>query len=676
MGAFAIFIRLVWLQVFISGDLTKIADDQHHAKLTIEPRRGTIFDRNGRPLTTDLGDFVTLGVNPSRVVKRQELAKDLARETGRPAAYFLSRLNRKAQFVILARKVSPQIADRLDQKGWNLVRQPDTKRFYPHQNLAGQLIGFTDIDQNGISGIELACDPLLRGEPGWRVVQLDVQGRPHLDNSLPAKSPIDGMDIALTIDLALQTIVEEELLPALKETNSESATALILDVRTGEILAMASVPGFNPNEPDELPSKNQKVRAVVDLFEPGSTFKLIGSAYLLEKGLAKPSTRVDVSAGKIKVANHVINDAHNHGVIDFREVVSLSSNVGMIKLTSDIAPQALYDMIVNFGFLNKTHLEINGEVAGILPKPKDWSGTTKANLVIGQGIAVTALQMAAAYGAIANDGILMQPTMLKGRYAVDGTLVEEPPMPVRRVVSAATARTLTSFFVDVVEKGTALRAKIEGVKIAGKTGTAQKIKPEGGYFKDRFISSFVGYMPADNPQYLIEVVLDDPRGISHQGGQVAAPVFRTIAERMIGLYPELRNTGTKKGKTLANSDYVSVPDLRKRTLEQAKTTLAKTGLALRSHGTGDYVLDQNPAVGTAVKKGDAVDLTLGPVKSGRGGQVVVPFLTGLSLREALRKGSAAGFNVQIKGSGRVVRQTPESGARAAVGDALTLVAEG
>ncbi len=681
-GACAVFFRLVWLQVVVSDDLAQIADDQHHAKMVIEPRRGTIFDRNGRPLTTDLGDFVTLGVNPSRVLKRKELASDLARETGRQPSYYLSRLNRKAQFIILDRKVSLQSADKLDRKGWNLVRQPDTKRYYPHHQVAGQIVGFTDIDQNGLSGIELSCDPILRGEPGWRVVQLDVQGRPHLDGSLPAKAAIDGVDVALTIDLAIQTITEEELAAALTESKSETASAVVLDVETGEILAMATVPCYDPNEPAESPPERQKVRSVVDLFEPGSTFKLIGSALLLERGWAKPATRVDVSAGKITVANHVISDAHNlcdahnRGLIDFRQVVSLSSNVGMIKLTQNIAPQELYDMVARFGFLVKTDVELEGEASGILPKPKKWNGLTKANLVIGQGIAVTGLQMALAYGAVANDGVLMQPTLLKGRYAVDGTLVEEPPLPVRRVISSETAHTLTSFFIDVVDKGTAMRAKIEGVKAAGKTGTAQKIKPEGGYYKDRFVSSFIGYIPADSPKFLIEVVLDDPKGDSHQGGQVAAPVFRNIADRIIGLNPELRSIGKRPDKAKALRDYVVVPEVRDASLERALTVLTKLGLAAGKHGSGDFVVDQSPAGGVQAKKGEIIELTLGPGRRSGGNQVVVPFLTGLSLREALRKGSAAGLNVQFKGSGRVVRQAPASGARAAVGDVLILTLEG
>ncbi len=664
------------MQVVISNDLTKIADDQHHAKIPNEPRRGTIFDRNGRPFTTDLGDFVTLGVNPSRVLKRKELAADLARETGRKPAYYMSRLEKDAQFVILDRKISLQSADKLDRKGWSLTRQPDTKRFYPHHQIASQIIGFTDIDQNGLSGIELSCDPLLKGEAGWRVVQLDVRGRSHLDGSLPSKPAIDGMNIALTIDLAIQTIVEEELGVALKETKSETVSAIVMHVATGEILAMATVPGFDPNEPEDSPSSCQKVRSVNDLFEPGSTFKLVGSALLLERGWAKPSTMVDASAGKIVVANHVINDAHKHGVISFRETIAQSSNVGMIKLTQNIAPQDIYDMVTRFGFLAKTDVEIEGEASGLLPKPKNWSGTTKANLVIGHGVAVTGLQMAMAYAAIANDGLLMQPTMLKGRYAVDGTLVEEPPLPIRQVVSKETARTLTSFFFDVVEKGTAQRAKIDGVKIAGKTGTAQKIKPEGGYYKDRFASSFIGYFPADNPQILIEVVLDDPRGVNHQGGQVAAPVFRNIAERVIGLNPELRGYSRKPGKAIKGVNYVAVPELRNKPLEQALALLKKSGLAVGKHGTGDMILHQSPASGSKVIEGEVVELTLGPARRERSNQIVVPYLTGLSLREALRKGSEAGLIVQIKGSGRIVRQAPASGARAAVGDILTLIAEG
>jgi len=673
-GAVAVFIRLVMLQIVMSRDLTKTAEGQYYTRMEIEPRRGAIFDRNGRPLTTDLGDYVTLGVNPKRVIKPVDLARDISRLTGRPAEYYLKRLKRDSEYVVLDRKVPPAVADKLEIKGWQLLRQHETRRTYPQHELAAQLIGFTDIDSKGISGVELACEPLLKGEKGWRTLQLDVRGKPHIDGSLPAKTPVDGVDVALTIDFAIQSIVEEELLPAISEEHAETASALVLDPRNGELLAISTVPGYDPNVPEKAPQERQKIRPVVDLFEPGSTFKAFGAAYLLEKGIAKPATRVDCSDGYVKIYNKKISDSKKHGVMTFEDVVAYSSNVGMIKLTQDISPDNLYKAIRLFGFAEKTGIELQGEVSGILPKVKQWSGLTQPNLVIGQGIGVTMLQMAMAYGAIANDGVLMTPTVIKGRYASDGTLIEEPPMEVRRVISKQTARTLTGFLTKVVEKGTATRAKIEGIAVAGKTGTAQKINTEhGGYYKDRFVSSFVGYFPAEEPRYLVMVLLDEPKGDLHQGGQVAAPIFKRISERIIGLNPELRTVGKKGKKSVANS-LVALPDLRNRPSDKAIASLKKLGFEVRTHGEGAVVCDQLPSPGVKGNKGDTVELTLGPAPRRGGGQIVVPYLTGLSLREAIAKASKLGLNVQFKGSGRVVQQLPNSGARAAQGDVLTLLA--
>lgn len=663
------------LQVVMSGDLKKKADDMHYTRMTMEPHRGTIFDRQGRPLTTDLGDYVALGVDPKRVLRPNDLAADLARIVGKTPQYYLARFRPDKDYIVLARKVPPELADKLEQRGWQLNRQPETERVYPHHELAAQVLGFCNVDNQGISGIELACEPLLKGEPGWRMVQRDVNGVKHLDDNLASKAAVDGKDIALTLDLATQSVVEEELRAALKESDAQSVSGLVVDPRTGEILAIASLPSFDPNQPEKAATEAQKVRPLTDVFEPGSVFKVFGASYLLEKGLARPSTRVDCSAGAIQVHNKLIRDSHNHGILSFADVVAYSSNVGMIKLTGNISPDDLYNEVKDFGFLAKTGVELKGEVSGLLPKPANWSGTTQANLVIGQGIAVSMLQVAMAYSALANDGRLMQPHLIKGHYASEGTLVEVPPQEVRQVVSKSTARTITSFMTDVVEKGTATRAKIEGMTIAGKTGTAQKINPDTkGYYDDRFFSSFVGYFPAEDPRFLVMVTLDDPKGAMHQGGQVAAPVFQKIAQRVIGLNPELWQRGRRAKGVQKAVDYVAVPDIRFRSPDQAGATLEKLGFQIRAHGEGDVVCDQSPAPGARGAKGDFVELTLGPAPRRGGGQIVVPYLSGLSLREAVAKVSKLGFNVRLSGSGRVVQQLPVSGARAAVGDMITIVA--
>jgi cell division protein FtsI/penicillin-binding protein 2 len=674
VGAGAIFFRLFWAQVVVADRLQEIARRQNFTYVSIEPRRGTIYDREGRPLTTDLADYVKLGIDPRHVIRQEDLIKDLVKETGRSPKYFRDKLTRKAVFVELARKVSPEAADRLDSKGWNLTRQPDTRRFYPLHSFGANLIGFTDVDNRGIAGIELACEPILAGKAGSRMVQLDAKGKIHLSEGLPYERAIDGIDVALTIDLPIQTLVEEELIPAVTESHASSASALVIDPKTAQVLALAVYPTYDLNDPDGSPLENQKARPICDINEPGSTMKLVAAAMLLDNNTVKPTSMVDVSAGQIVVANRVIRDASNHGIIPFQDVVAFSSNVGIIKLTQPVTQVDLYRMIQRFGFLRETGIEIGGEASGMLAKPENWNGLTKANVVIGQGVGVTMLQMAMAYASIANGGVLMRPSLILGRYATDGSLIEEPAMEVGRVVSAKTAKTLTEAFVQVVEKGTAQRAKIEGIKIAGKTGTAQKTKPNGGYFQDRFVASFVGYFPAEDPQYVVMVQLDDPRGEMHQGGQVAAPIFKLIAERIIGLKPELRNIGRKTNKREAQ-DLVLVPDLRNQSAEKAAAALRKLGLVLKANGDEGTVRDQFPAYGARVPKGEQVELTFGTTGS-KDGKVLVPILTGLSVRDAIHKATASGLLFHIKGNGKIVSQSPPSGASVKIGDVLTLIAEG
>ncbi len=643
--------------------------------MLIEPHRGDFLDRFGRQLTEELNDFVTLSVNPKRVTKPYELAQDLAKLTNRSPGYYLKRLKSSTNYIPLVRKIPPEVADEIDKLDWKLCRQTESRRIYPHNELAGQLLGCIDIDNNGIAGLELTCDSLLKGIPGWRIYQLDVKGQPHLAPNLAFKPPIDGCDVMLTIDLRIQSIIEEELADAIEIYQAKNASCIVLDPRTGEILAMASAPLFNPNKINENSISNQKIRPICDVFEPGSVIKIVASSFLIEKGLAVPTTRVDCSDGFVTVCGEKIYDTHRCKVLTLEEIITYSSNVGTVKLTLSSNQKELYDIIKKFGFLQKTGIELPGEMDGFIPPPKSWSNLTKANIVIGHSIAVTALQVAMAYSVIANDGVLMKPMLIKGYFTPNGQFNERKPEMIRRVISPKTARTIKYFLFQVVEKGTGRKAKLENVTVAGKTGTAEKINPEGGYFKDRNIVSFAGLFPVDEPKYVIYVVVDEPIGKEHFGADVAAPVFRKIASRILDLQPNLKNV--KKSKNKSNQDkYITVPDLKSKLFTAVKNELNRAGLVIHTHGSGNLIIDQSPPAGKKLKTGDAIELVLGPKQRNIKNRVVVPLLVGLSLRDALLKASQLGLTIQVHGTGKVVSQSPPSGSLIKWGDVCILNAEG
>ena len=671
-----IFLRLFWLQIIKSSSYRRRAAIQYQSKVILPPHRGGIYDRFGRPLTENLTDWVQLGINPTSVTNPRRFARDLSSVTGKPAKLYLERLNYRKNYVVLARQVSPQQADRLKLMGWNLHSESEIHRVYPQGSLAGQLLGFTDIDNRGISGLEQSFDWVLRGREGWRVFQLDVEGNRHLDDDLPFEQQEDGGDLVTTLDIAIQSLLEEELAPALTYYHARSAAGLVMDPTTGEILAMASVPSFNPNAPEKFEKERQKCLPITEMFEPGSSFKVVGASLVLDKKIAQPDDEVDCGNGRIVVYGKTIHDAHPYSRLTFEDVIVKSSNIGMIRLTKPVKPADIYRRICDFGFLGRTGVELGGEATGSMPRVEDWSGLTQPNVVIGQGISVTMLQLAAAYAAVANDGVLMRPTLVRGTRNSEGEVEKQKPLAVRRVIPAKTARTLNRFLVGVVERGTARSAAIKGISIAGKTGTSQLVNPQTkSYYQDRFNAIFVGYFPAEQPRYLALILVHDPHGEKgeHMGGNVAAPIFQKVASRILGLKPELWE--------LAGGDQpdgeaalVAVPDVTFLTADAAAKRLKDVELKLAKNGDGTVVYDQAPRAGSMVNRKSPVQVTLGSKDRPRTPSVM-PRLVGLSLRDAVKKATECGLAIKITGSGRVVKQAPGFGAKVRLGDLCMITGE-
>jgi cell division protein FtsI (penicillin-binding protein 3) len=496
----------------------------------------------GRELAVSLDVDSVYGI-PSKIDNPRELAQRLSRILREDPRRIERKLAGDKHFVWLSRKVDPAKAARVKELDSEEVRlRSETRRFYPKKALAGPLLGFTGMDNEGLEGLERAYDKMLRGASGWVLAEKDAMGRMVFPGGpgFQFKMPKPGNDLILTLDEVIQHIAEKELDAALAKSHAKGGVCIVMNPQTGEVLALSvrsnghGRPAFNPNEPQHYKPAEWRNRAVTDTFEPGSIFKPFLAAAALEERVAHPLERFDCSAGKIQLADRVIKDAHEHGVLTFADVIAQSSNVGTIKVALRLGKDRFYKYITAFGFGKKTGVDLPGEIPGLLKDSRLWSGVSIGAVAIGQEIGVTPLQMAAAYCALANGGTLMRPYIVSE--IVDrggGPGKKFKPQPVGRVVSEETCAKVNTMLRRVVDLGTGQQAKPAGFTAAGKTGTAQKIDQRtGGYSKKDYVSSFVGFAPAGAPRLVIVVMVDTPEGAIY-GGTVAAPVFRAVAEQSL-----------------------------------------------------------------------------------------------------------------------------------------------
>jgi cell division protein FtsI (penicillin-binding protein 3) len=523
----AIAVRTVWLQSVRNSMLTKFAQGQQQNTQVLPAVRGDILDRNGQELAVGeeaLTVYATPHLIKDPALTAVRIGKLLKMKPSEQDALVGRLSDRNAGFAYVARQVPRAQAQPLVDAGIDGIGFYDEeRRIYPLNTVGSQLLGFVNIDNQGIAGLEMLYDRSLSGRPGKQVVVRDPQGT-ALD-VLSLEREIDGRDVQLTIDATIQTEVERVLTRTMKRFQAKSATAIVMDPRTGEIYSMASVPGVNANKFGEAPSEAQKNRAITDTYEPGSTFKIVTLSAALEEGLVTPTMEFDLPV-KLKVADRTIEDSHDRPAVrmSVRDILVQSSNVGTVIIGQLLQKEGLDRWIRRFGFGAPTGIDFPGEVQGIMLHPDDWSGSTIGNVPIGQGIATTAIQLVAAYSAIANDGVMVQPHLLR---KVSG---ETPPKyPTKRIISVETARIMQQMFGDVVtdDRGTGAQAKIPGYAVAGKTGTAN-IAEGGVYAEGRYVASFIGFVPARNPRLLTLVVVNEPN--VPWGGDVAAPAFEQITE--------------------------------------------------------------------------------------------------------------------------------------------------
>lgn len=609
--------RLVVLQVVRHDEFLRLAAKQHFRTVTLKPTRGSILDRHGQALAVSSA-AESLYALPGRIEDPARLARALAPILSEPAGEIEKRLASDRPFVWAKRKLPPAVAQavrKLGEPGLGFIQE--SLRLYPNRELAAHVIGFAGADDRGLEGIERAWDRELAGRSGLALIGRDALGRQMARTSTVLKPPVPGRDVKLTLDATIQHLVETEIDAAWRRTRSKVALAVVLDPRTGELLALAIRPSFNPNSFASATDAHRRDRAITDPIEPGSTFKTILAAAALEEDVVKPGDPVYGEQGAITVASTVIHDWKRYGWLTFSEVLQHSSNVGVIKVGLLLGKERFYRYIVGFGFGNLTGLGLPGESRGQVRPPHLWSGLSLASMSIGQEVSVTPIQMAAAFAAVANQGRLLRPQVVRAVLDPEGREVQSfEPQVIRQAVSPATAATLTGILTRVVSEGTGKLASIEGYDVAGKTGTAQKLDPvTRRYSKSLGVLSFAGFAPAAEPRFVMLVLLDEPQTV-RWGSEAAAPIFAQVGAQIL------------RHLNLAPRDRPPLPIVRE-----------------LSPGRVVAVSNQGPGV----------------AGSSTAEQPRMPHLVGQRLRPALAALSAYDVQVEIHGQGVVVAQQPAPG---------------
>jgi cell division protein FtsI (penicillin-binding protein 3) len=614
----ALISRAFQLQVLSGQKLKTLAQRQHTTVLQLPPERGVIYDRNGEKLAVSImADSVF--ADPSKIADPVRAAGQVAGILNLDSQSVFKKISAPKNFCWLARKISPEQAtsvENADIEGIFLVKEP--KRFYPNGELAAHLVGFVGTDASGLEGLESKYDESLKGKPEKLALARDAKGKKlflRVEKSETKKD--ENVNLVLTIDNRIQYLVETHLKEAVLSKGAKGGLAIVMDPKTGEILAMANEMGFNPNNIEGLTPEKWRNRAITDYFDPGSTFKPFLVAGALEEKIIKESDKFFCENGNYKVANRVIHEANKkrHGVLSVPDILKYSSNIGAAKIAQKMGKEKFHDYIERFGFGVKTGIDLPGESAGLVRPVKNWVPVDTAMIGFGQGVSVTAIQLIAAVSAIANNGVLMKPYVVRGFADKDNRLIKlYTPTVVRKVISPDVAKRLTNMLTEVVgaPDGTGKNARIVNVAVAGKTGTSQKFDfTRGVYSSEKVRTSFMGFFPADNPQVAILVILDEPQR-DKWGGVAAAPVFKNIGEQILNCF-----------KTNIRETPVFEKDTNKVQLVSAQQTL----------------IPQNAA-------GDD--------------ESTMPDFSGLTIREAMKKAKAESIELKISGNGWAVRQYPQA----------------
>ncbi|HUS12934.1 MAG TPA: penicillin-binding protein [Pyrinomonadaceae bacterium] len=663
--------RLVYLQVSRHDKLVARAHQQQQDAIEISPARGFVLDRAERELARTI-DTTSVFIAPDEFRNDKtdteaqvngaiectaiNLASVLSLDQKTIFKQINEARNSGRRFLWVARRIAPEKAQLLEAMrlaGVHTRKEP--KRFYPNGSLAANVLGFVGLDGKGLAGIEQVYNEKITGEPGKVFIEKDSRGRAYESTEIPGRP---GQTIVLTIDQAIQYHAEAALTAAIAQSRAKAGTAIVLDPRTGDILALANAPTFDPNNVGAAPPAARNNWALQNIYEPGSTFKVVAFSAAIEKGLAKPDDHIDCQMGSITVAKRVIHDHHPFGNLSIAEALAKSSNVAAIKLGLRVGDPTMHEYITRFGFGSRTGIELPGETAGIVRPVSRWQPSSIGSIAIGQEVGVTPLQMVAAFGALANDGVRIAPHLIREIRNASGAPTYRPNVEQRRVISQETARALRGMLEGVTLNGTAKKAQLDGYTAAGKTGTAQKIDPKTKtYSTTKFVASFVGFAPVNNPAVVIIVVIDEPGG-SYHGGDVAAPVFRQIAEQVLPNLGVIPDTDFKDVELIARVAETPAQIAKKQRIEEERLENE-----LRQKETRELTI---PRVAARDSKGGEIVYAAAASNA-----VLMPDLRGRSVRDTARACARLGMLIEAQGEGgRVVGQSPEAGAELSPGQVI------
>lgn len=637
--------RLAQLQISQHDELSARAKSQQLGAIETSPTRGLLLDRQGRELARSV-DTESFYADPREIKNVSETARKISSVTGQNKDDLIAKISTaqdaKKQFIWLMRRIDLETATKLDAMELDGVySRKEPKRYYPNDGLAAHVLGFVGTDEIGLGGVEQFYNEKIRGEGGKVFYEQDRERRAFESYEV---QPHPGQTVVLTIDQTIQYRTEQALFAAVQNAHAKSGTAIVMDPHTGEILALANAPAFDPNAPGDEPPEVRTNWGLQNIYEPGSTFKVVAYSAAIDKGLVSPDDKIDCQNGSITVAGRLIHDGHPYGVLTIADALAKSSNVGAIKLGLLVGDPSMYDYAKRLGFGSKTGIDLPGESAGILRPISRWQPSSIGSIAIGQEVGVTPLQMATAYSVIANGGNWVKPHVVREMRSPDGSILFQAKVETRTALKPETVEKVRGMMEGVTLHGTARKAQVEGYTAAGKTGTAQKIDPKThAYSATKYIGSFVGFAPVSNPAVVIIVVIDEPQGAYH-GGDVAAPVFREIAEQIL---PELSvqpDVETKmEPRLIAEARQPSPQEVQDN--EQRAATLPQ--VAKNFNGSREVVFTP------ATKRG-----------------ALMPDLRGQSVRDVMRTCAQLRLNLEAKGEGRAIRQNPLPGSEMSSGQTV------
>ena len=653
---------------FVEGDgFRELWNSQAIDYISIPAQRGNIYDSNGSLLVTDTAIY-KVAVDPL-LIRGTDAVRNIARvlstHTGRSAQSYINRINSapaRSQYLVLERSVPVQAYDDLNELSLRgLILEEEYRRNYNFGSLGAHVVGFVNHNMDGMAGLESRYNNILRGSDGQQQVRKDRLNQIFAYVGAPRKLPKQGYSLYTTIDSKIQAIVEEELKDGVNRHFAKYGTAIVMDPKTGAIKAMANYPVYNPNAPATIENENRRNFAVADIIEPGSTFKLVTAIAAVEQNAVRLDEMFETpESGQKMIHGQVMRDHDPLGTLSFSEVMAKSSNIATSEIAQRISPNTFYQYARNMGFGTPSNIDLPGELAGRLQRPYEWSRVTLPWMSIGYEVQVSPIQLTQAYAAFANGGYLMKPFVVESITDEFGNIIEKnEPKRVRRIARPSTIEKLIPVFEQAVsDSGTARWAAVDGLRIAGKTGTAQKFID--GRYQARYRASFVGFFPVEDPEYVILVLLDEPRS-SIYGGFTAGSIFREIAQRVSGLQNKIQRS--QSSDLLAETGLIVLPNLEGMSIHDAEILLQRSRIPFKTSGNGEYVASQLPSAGEQMYRNSPIELQLAAAESDSipEGFARIPNLRDKNMRQAAYLLGKAGLQIEMVGSGTIYEQFPRAG---------------